>query len=295
MTSPRSGDVRIGGLYEGPAVSWDPDPERLRRALRLAGAPADVLVLEREGGRRLLEPGTGTWTQAEFVGDPGEVLALALRSLLEESLGEPPCDWTCTLRTVVYRPESRRETLLQVDREGVRTLAQELPWTPSPASSFRGRILRQWRILVPVLVAMALLAFLGRDRVLRPLRRFGGPFGLEFPSGPQADPGDFRPWVELETELDSDGQLVCRIRPLATFPDQREFDHLDREASPGRRSALAALRDGRAILLLISRREGRVRTRAVDLAPLRSGEEIQIRLGESELPPELVTVRLVAS
>ncbi|RMH03096.1 MAG: hypothetical protein D6702_06985 [Planctomycetota bacterium] len=161
MSGEGPGRIRIEGLLEGPTASFSPAADRLAEALVRAGAPADCLVCRLEGGRAAIEPAPGLFPREQFAADPAEALALALTLLLEEEGAGAPSEWFSTLRVTAWEEDRRRESLLQLSRDGIRVVARESPWSPPPPE--RRSLLRRYG-LIALLLAVGGGAWLFQHR-----------------------------------------------------------------------------------------------------------------------------------
>lgn len=171
------GTARFEGLLEGPTARWDPDPAAVAGALRARGLPEDLLEVQVEGGRAVLQPRSHPYPRADFAADPAEALALALQDLLQERPGAAEA-WSSSLRVISHGERTREEALLQVGADGVHLVRRERAWTPPPAPG-RLRALRQhWWVYAIALIGVLAMGWLRRDYLLERWDYFfGGVFG----------------------------------------------------------------------------------------------------------------------
>ncbi len=280
----RAGRVRVEGLLEGPASSWDPAPAEVAAALERAGCPPALLQVAAEGGRRLLEPadppGRGQdWPAAAFSGDPGRALGEALRDLLETAGGRPR-GWDSSLRLLQEGGGRLRETLYRPVPEGIRALSRERA-APPPAPDPRRRRRRLWTAAILTAAAVLLVAANWR-RLDAETWRFRYRFGLHDLESrpPEVDPGPFAPFVVLDfAPAVPNGEWRLEIAPAPGFPQTAEDrERVRAEADLATSGALAALELGRARIRIQVEGGKELREIPVHLGSLARGAPAIVRI-----------------
>jgi hypothetical protein len=292
------GTVLVEGLVEGPASSWNPDPAALAGALKRAGAPATCLTIHEDGGRRALEPGAAHYPRGQFASDPAEALALALTFLFEGNQGKPPTEWFSTLRVTEYGERTKRETLIAFAPDGVRSAGGESAWAPPPSATGGGMraLAARWPLVLLVVAALGVVAWLKRDDIEGWFHKVGATIGGEDPAKVAVEAGSFSKWVDVKVGKDSNG-LFATVAPRAGFPaDAAAIDALRPTATLEERAALSAFETGRLRLVLLESKDGGTTASKervdVDLKPLRKGETARASLETSGRPVPLAGIRL---
>lgn len=252
MSAPLPGQVRIDGLYEGPSAVWEPQQEQVRDALRRAGAPEAALHALIEGGRASLEASDLLFPREQFAADPGEALALALEMLLEESAGGQPADWFSTLRVTDFGEDSKTETLIKVEAEGVRLARRESPWVASLAPTLTERLQKNWLTIVVVLLAGGAAAWSQRDTIREMLgvAQSLTEDDLHFADDMKVELGAFKGLLVVDVAI-TEGVLRAVVTRGPAYPADAEALRAMRE-EPGqsmeRLAALTAVETGRVQL-----------------------------------------------
>ncbi|KAA3608958.1 MAG: hypothetical protein DWQ01_10260 [Planctomycetota bacterium] len=274
------GRIYFHGLVEGPSASWQPLADQVKDALSRAGAPPSLLLAGLEGGRAFLEPEPQAFQRGEFSGDPEECVAMALRFLLEESGNDHPTDWLSNLRVVSFQENQKVESLISLDPEGIRITKRETPWQYAAKQESPAHWVRQnLQIVIPVVLAVGLFAFVERDRIGNWFRDLGQIF-----TGSQVDPGSieldagaFAVWIQAEVVQQKKGPLLLQLKAKENFPRSgADLDALRQGLEDlEQRAALTALELGR---LRVQLEAETLLTDEIPLAPLREGKTIDYPL-----------------
>lgn len=268
MSGPLPGQVRIEGLYEGPSSSWEPQQDLLADALRRAGAPEQALHALVDGGRASLEPSDLAFPRGQFSAAPGDALALALELLLEETAGGRPDEWFSTLRVVEYRDDSRVETLIKIDEEGVRTASREAPWVATLPPTLQERLRTQWPALLAILIVGGIALWMQRDELRGLLGKAQQLTDeeLQVADAPELDPAGFAGLFELTLQSDQEEVRVVLTRGPQYPQDAAAIEALRAEQgiSLDRLAALRAVESGK-LRVVLRFAEGGDGHRTVDL------------------------------